>query len=91
VGSSEDQIYFTFSNGGRHPRTEDHIILAGDTWNPNIALDATIAGSVSLYEADAISNDDLIGTFNYNRSQPGTYRQTMTGDLSEYLLIWEVR
>ena len=89
IGSSEDQIYFQFSDGTRYP-AESQTIIKGQTWKPSIVLDATKAGSVKLYEDDAIS-DDLIGTFNYNQSQEGTYRQTMTGDGSRYDLIWVIR
>ena len=90
LGSDEDQIYFRFSDGSRYP-DNDYVINSGDTWVPEgIALDTTIAGSVSLYESDPISSDDLIGIFEYNRTEAGTYTQTMTGDGSRYELIWVV-
>lgn len=90
IGSNEDQVYFRFSDGSRYP-DNDYVINSGDTWVPSgIALDTTIAGSVSLYESDPISRDDLIGIFEYNRTEAGTYTQTMTGDGSRYELIWVV-
>jgi hypothetical protein len=90
LGSNTDDVYFAFSDGSRFP-AESHVIRTGDVWRPSIVLDATKSGSVQLFEADSITSDDLIGTFNYNRNESGTYRQTMTGDGSRYELIWVVR
>ena len=90
IGSSEDQIYLQFSDCTRYP-DEDYIIMSGETWLPEgVVRDTTIAGSVSLFESDSLSSDDLIGTYEYNRTQAGTYTQTMTGDGSQYELIWVV-
>jgi hypothetical protein len=89
IGSSQDELYFQFSDGTRFP-AQSHIINQGQTWTPPIALDATGSGSIKLYEDDAIS-DDLIGEFTYAGPQEGTYRQTMTGDGSRYDLVWVVR
>jgi hypothetical protein len=90
LGSSVDEVYLSFSDGTRFP-ANDHVIRSGETWRPPVVLDATTSGSVQLYEADSLTSDDLIGTFNYNRSQEGTYRQVMTGDSSRYELVWAVR
>lgn len=90
IGSNEDQIYLQFSDGSRYP-DNNHVIRSGDTWVPEgIVLDTTVAGSVSLFESDSLSSDDLIGIYEYNRTEAGTYTQTMTGDGSRYELIWVV-
>ncbi|WP_109259721.1 hypothetical protein [Hyphobacterium indicum] len=90
IGSNEDQIYLQFSDGSRYP-DNNYVIRSGDTWVPEgIVLDTTVAGSVSLFESDSLSSDDLIGIYEYNRTEAGTYTQTMTGDGSRYELIWVV-
>ena len=90
IGSNEDQIYLQFSDGSRYPDS-NYVIRSGDTWVPEgIVLDTTVAGSVSLFESDSLSSDDLIGIYEYNRTEAGTYTQTMTGDGSRYELIWVV-
>jgi len=91
VGSNEDQIYFLFGNGERFPSSGSQVIREGQTWMPDIVVDATMAGSARLFEDDTLTGDDLIGTFNYNGGEVGVYTQTMTGGLSKYELEWEVR
>lgn len=90
IGGDEDQIYLQFSDGSRYP-DNDYVIRSGEIWMPEgVVRDTTVAGSVSLYESDSLSRDDLIGIYEYNRTEAGTYTQTMTGDGSRYQLVWVV-
>ena len=91
LGGGADQVYLLHSDGRRFPVEGTVEMFSGDVWQPELSFDVFEAGELSLYEYDALSSDDLIGSFQYNRSEPGLYDQTMTGDASNYRLVWEIR
>ncbi len=88
LGGGEDQVYLKLADGTRYPTKGTQTMVAGQTWNPGISIALTSGGSIGLFESDTVTSDDEIGTFNYNRSQPGTYTETMTGDSSIYKLTF---
>lgn len=94
LGSDTDNIYFSISNGLRHPRKGDSpfTIREGQVWKPHFFLSASKAVDISLMESDIVGADDKIGTFRFDpKRKVGRYSEKLDGDFSNYEIIFEVR
>lgn len=94
LGSDTDSIYFSMSNGLKHPLASESPfkIRKGQVWEPHFFVSASKAIDITLMESDLLGGDDAIGTFRFNPSKGiGRFSEKMDGDFSKYEIIFEIR